>query len=115
MRRRETFDRHAADCSISEQRTWRACIGFNFSRALLNTVHVFVLLTAWWFIVLLCAGVACVTLFYFVDEAVGRAMGNIVAAETVRPRPSLCFVLRPLIAHKRRCVLHPRLAIVAVP
>lgn len=92
--RREDFDRHAASGSINAERSWQACVGFNFSRALLNAVHVCVMLTACWFIVLLCAAVTCVTLFYFVDEATSRAIGDIVTAEEVRPLS--CVPLSPL-------------------
>jgi len=83
--RRETFDRKAASGRLTAHRSWWGCVGFNFSRILLNVVHIFVLLTASWLIVLLCAAVACVTLFYFVDEATRRAMASITTAEEVLP------------------------------
>eukprot|EP00892_Ulva_mutabilis_P001473 jgi/Ulvmu1/11326/UM074_0041.1 len=79
--RRERFDQNAASGSLTMSRSWWGCFGFNFSRVLLNVVHVCVLLTAIWFIVLLCAAVACVTLFYFVDEATTRAIGTIQDTE----------------------------------
>ena len=85
MWRRETFDRKAASGRLTAHRSWWGCVGFNFSRILLNVVHIFVLLTASWLIVLLCAAVACVTLFYFVDEATRRAMASITTAEEVLP------------------------------